>query len=124
MRVLVVDDSSVMRRFIKDCLIKIGYRDVAEAQDGEEGFEKVKEQRFDLVITDWNMPKINGLDLLKMIRGNPELAKTPVLMVTTRGNKEDIIEAMKAKVNNYIAKPFTPEVLKSKIDTVLGYNKM
>ncbi len=123
MRVLIVDDSFVMRRFIKDCLFKIGYQDIEEAQDGEEGLTKARTQHFGLIITDWNMPKCNGLEFLRRIRTNPDTANIPVIMVTTRGNKEDVIEAMKAKANNYVVKPFTPEVLKTKIDIVLGLKK-
>lgn len=116
---LVVDDSPTMRRIVINALKTFGYNDVIEAGDGQEALEKLRQNKVDFVITDWNMPNMSGLDLTKAIRSDAQLANLPILMVTTRGLKQDIIEALKAKVNNYVVKPFTPQVLKEKLDAVL-----
>jgi two-component system chemotaxis response regulator CheY len=108
-----------MRRIVVNALKSIGYDTVVEAADGKEAFAKLQAEQFDFVITDWNMPEMNGLELVKAIRSSAGTADVPVLMVTTRGNKEDVIEAMQARVNNYIIKPFTPQALKEKIDQIL-----
>ncbi|MBL7975630.1 MAG: response regulator [Candidatus Kapabacteria bacterium] len=119
MRFLVVDDSPTMRRIVVNALQTFGWDQIVEAQDGQEALSKLKEHPVEFVITDWNMPVMTGLELTKAIRSDGTLAKLPVLMVTTRGLKQDIIEALQAKVNNYVVKPFTPQILKEKIDTVL-----
>jgi len=116
---LVVDDSPTMRRIVINALKTFGYNDVVEAGDGIEAMDKLKATKVDFVITDWNMPNMSGLELTKAIRSDASLAHLPILMVTTRGLKQDIIEALKAKVNNYVVKPFTPQVLKEKMDAVL-----
>ena len=116
---LVVDDSPTMRRIVINALKTFGYNDVVEAGDGVEALDKLKATKVDFVITDWNMPNMSGLELTKAIRGDASLAHLPILMVTTRGLKQDIIEALKAKVNNYVVKPFTPQVLKEKMEAVL-----
>jgi two-component system, chemotaxis family, chemotaxis protein CheY len=116
---MVVDDSLTMRRIVINTLKSIGYENVAEAGDGKEAMTKLLAEGADFLITDWNMPEMNGLELAKWVRGNEKFASMPILMVTTRGNKEDVIEAMKARVNNYIIKPFTAQGLKDKIDQVL-----
>jgi len=116
---LVVDDSLTMRRIVVNALKAIGYDSVIEAADGKEAFGKLQTEGADFVISDWNMPEMNGLELVKTIRSTPAYSETPVLMVTTRGNKDDVIEAMQARVNNYIVKPFTPQALKEKLDHVL-----
>ncbi|MCX8054680.1 MAG: chemotaxis response regulator CheY [Ignavibacteria bacterium] len=116
---LVVDDSPTMRRIVINALKTFGYNDVIEAGDGQEALEKLHQNKVDFVITDWNMPNMSGLDLTKAIRSDAQLAHLPILMVTTRGLKQDIIEALKARVNNYVVKPFTPQVLKEKLDAVL-----
>jgi len=90
-----------------------------EAADGKEAMAKLLSEGADFLITDWNMPEMNGLELSRWVRSAPQLATMPILMVTTRGNKEDVIEAMKARVNNYIVKPFTAQGLKEKIDAIL-----
>lgn len=108
-----------MRRIICNALREIGYTDMLEAEDGQEALEKLNLVPIDFVITDWNMPNMNGLALTKSIRKHPELKELPVLMITTRGMQEDVIAAMYARVNNYIVKPFTPMVLREKIDMVL-----
>jgi two-component system chemotaxis response regulator CheY len=116
---LVVDDSLTMRRIVVNTLKTIGYADMIEAADGKEAMAKLLSEGADFLITDWNMPEMNGLELSRWVRSAPQLAAMPILMVTTRGNKEDVIEAMKARVNNYIVKPFTAQGLKEKIDAIL-----
>ncbi len=116
---LVVDDSLTMRRIVINTLKTIGYENILEASDGKDALAKLLAEGADFVITDWNMPDMNGLELTKSIRGNAALAHLPILMVTTRGNKDDVIEAMKARVNNYIIKPFTPQGLKEKIEQIM-----
>ncbi|MBW7886956.1 MAG: response regulator [Bacteroidetes bacterium] len=116
---LVVDDSQTMRRIVINALKVIGFDTVVEAGDGKEALQKLQEENPNFVITDWNMPEMNGLDLVKAIRSTDAYGMLPVLMVTTRGNKTDVIEAMQAKANNYIIKPFTPQALKEKIDQIL-----
>jgi len=116
---LVVDDSLTMRRIVVNALKAQGYEHVTEAADGKDAVARLLSEGADFVITDWNMPEMNGLDLAKWIRSNEQFENTPILMITTRGNKDDVIEALKARVNNYIVKPFTPQGLKEKIDQVL-----
>jgi len=118
-RVLVVDDSATMRRIVINTLKTIGYTTVVEAADGKEALSQIYSNDIDFVITDWNMPNMSGIDLTKAIRNNGNYAHIPVLIVTTRGIKEDIVEALQAKVNGYIVKPFTPQVLKDKIDQIM-----
>lgn len=117
MKCLVVDDSATMRRIVVNALKTIGYADIVEAGDGQEALAKC-DGSIEMVITDWNMPTMGGLDLVKNLRGNPATAKVPILMVTTRSVKEDILQAVQAGVNSYILKPFTPQVLKEKLDQV------
>lgn len=119
MRFLVVDDSPTMRRIVVNALKTFGFEDVVQAEDGQDGLNKLKEETVDFVITDWNMPNMTGLELIKAIRSDDDLKHLPILMVTTRGLKQDIVEALKAKANNYVVKPFTPQVLKEKITAVL-----
>ncbi len=117
MKCLCVDDSATMRRILVNALKTVGFSDVIEAGDGREALAKC-DQSVGLVITDWNMPNMGGLDLVKALRANAATAKLPILMVTTRSVKDDIVQAAEAGVNSYILKPFTPEVLKAKIDEV------
>lgn len=119
MKFLVVDDSPTMRRIVCNALQELGYSEVTEVGDGKEAIEKLGANPVEFVITDWNMPKMNGLELTQAIRKHPQWDKLPILMVTTRGMKEDIVAAMHARVNNYVVKPFTPEVLRDKIDTIM-----
>lgn len=119
MKCLVVDDSATMRRIVVNALKSIGYDNVVEAADGSDALQKC-DASIELVITDWNMPVMGGLELVKGLRTNPAHARTPVLMVTTRSVKEDILQAVEAGVSSYILKPFTPQVLKEKIDHVLS----
>ncbi len=120
MKFLVVDDSPTMRRIVINALRTFGWEDVVEAGDGQEALAKLHTEKIEFVITDWNMPNMNGLELTKAIRTDATFGNLPVLMVTTRGVKEDIIQALQAKVNNYVVKPFTPAVLKEKIQAILG----
>jgi two-component system chemotaxis response regulator CheY len=120
MRFLVVDDSSTMRRIIVNTLNKLGYREVLEAANGREGIERVASSNVDLVITDWNMPEMNGIDFIRALRGHDKMKDKPILMVTTNAAKDDIVEALRAGVNNYIVKPFTPETFREKIDAVMS----
>ncbi|MCC6397541.1 MAG: response regulator [Bacteroidetes bacterium] len=119
MKFLVVDDSLTMRRIVINTLKTIGYAEVVEAGDGKDAMAKLLSEGADFLITDWNMPEMNGLELTKWVRANAQYGNMPILMVTTRGNKEDVIEAMKVRVNNYIVKPFTAQGLKEKIDAIL-----
>lgn len=119
MKFLVVDDSPTMRRIICNALKEIGYTDPLEAEDGEEALEMLGAEQVDFVLTDWNMPNINGLALTKKIRRHPRLKDLPVIMITTRGMQEDVIAAMYVRVNSYIVKPFTPETLREKIESIL-----
>lgn len=123
MKILVVDDFSTMRRIIKNILKELGYTNVDEADDGSTGLEKLKGGKFDFVITDWNMPNMPGIDLLKAIRSDGELKKLPVLMVTAEAAKENIVEAVEAGVSNYIVKPFTAVALKERIDLIIEKHK-
>ena len=118
MKILIVDDSSTMRRIIINTLSRIGYTDVVEGENGKSGLEKLGQGGVEMIITDWNMPEMDGLEFVKTVRGtNPSI---PILMVTTNAAKEDIVEALQAGVNNYVVKPFTPDTLKEKIESLLG----
>ncbi len=117
-KILVVDDMSTMRRIIKTILNQLGYTNIDEAENGKQALAKLKKEKFDFVITDWNMPEMDGLSLVKAIRSDDELKHLPVLMVTAEAKKENVMEALKAGVNNYIVKPFTPEVLKEKMEKI------
>ena len=119
-RILVVDDFATMRRFIRSILEQLGYSAVDDADDGDTALEKLREERYDLVITDWNMPRMNGLDLVKAMRADEELKGVAVLMVTAEASKENIIEAVKSGVDNYVVKPFSAEALKEKIEKVFS----
>jgi two-component system chemotaxis response regulator CheY len=116
--VLVVDDFSTMRRIVKNLLKQIGFVNIDEAEDGQDAYKKLKSRRYDLVISDWNMPNLDGLGLLKKIREDEELKDIPILMVTAEAEKDKVITAIKAGVNNYIVKPFTGEVLREKIEKI------
>ena len=118
MKFLVVDDSATMRRIVVNSLGRIGFNDCVEAADGIEALDSF-DPSVDFVITDWNMPNMSGLDFVKALRGRDEGRSVPILMVTTRSVREDIVQAAQAGVSNYIVKPFTPQVLKEKIDHVL-----
>lgn len=119
MKFLVVDDSATMRRIVVNSLNRIGFTQCVEASDGADALAAF-DSSVDFVITDWNMPNMSGLDFVKGLRARDDGKKVPILMVTTRSVREDIVLAAQAGVNNYIVKPFTPQVLKEKIDHVLG----
>jgi two-component system chemotaxis response regulator CheY len=119
MKFLVVDDFSTMRRIIKNLLNDLGYANVTEADDGATALPMLQAGNFDFLITDWNMPGMPGLDLLKAVRADARLAKLPVLMLTAEAKREQIIEAAQAGVNGYVIKPFTAVTLKEKIDKIL-----
>ncbi|NOT24524.1 MAG: response regulator [Acidobacteria bacterium] len=120
MRVLIVDDSSTMRRIIANTLKKLGYDDVVEAGDGTEGLQKVAQGKPGLILTDWNMPKMDGREFVKTLRTQSGMEAVPVLMVTTHAERTDVVLALQAGVNDYVVKPFTPETLKEKIEALLG----
>ena len=118
MKFLVVDDSATMRRIVINSLQRIGFSDTVEAGDGQEALAKF-DSSIKFVITDWNMPNMSGTEFTKVLRSRDDGRHVPILMVTARSVKEDILTAMEAGVNNYIVKPFTPQVLKEKIDALL-----
>lgn len=118
MRILVVDDFSTMRRIIRNLLRELGFDNVAEADDGHTALPTLRRGGFDLLITDWNMPGMTGLELLEKVRCDPQLAALPVLMVTAEAKREQIIAAAQAGVNGYIVKPFTAITLKEKIEKI------
>jgi two-component system chemotaxis response regulator CheY len=123
MKFLVVDDFSTMRRIIKNLLHDLGYPNVSEADDGKTALPMLQAGGFDFLITDWNMPGMPGLELIKAVRADAKLAKMPVLMLTAEAKREQIIEAAQAGVNGYVIKPFTAETLKEKLDKILGGGK-
>ncbi len=120
LKFLVVDDFSTMRRIIKNLLHDLGYSNVTEADDGKTALPMLQAGNFDFLITDWNMPGMPGLDLIKAVRADSRLAKMPVLMLTAEAKRDQIIEAAQAGVNGYVIKPFTAETLKEKLDKILG----
>lgn len=117
-KVLVVDDFSTMRRIVKNILRQLGYENIEEAEDGAQAYAKLKSGNFQFLVSDWNMPNMDGLELLKKVRSDPELKSLPVLMVTAEAEKNKVVEAIRAGVNNYVVKPFTAEILKEKIDRI------
>lgn len=120
LKILAVDDSPTMRRIIINTLKRAGFGDVIEASDGKDALAKMKVEQVNFIITDWNMPEMDGLAFVTTLRGMAEYKSMPILMVTTRSVKDDIMEALKAGVNSYIVKPFTPDTLKDKIEQVLA----
>ena len=120
LKILTVDDSMTMRRILTNTLKRAGYSEVMEATDGKDALAKIMVEVPDLVITDWNMPQMDGLEFVTTLRASDKYKDLPILMVSTRSVKEDIVEAMQAGVNNYIVKPFTVELLQSKIDKIFG----
>jgi len=124
LKLLVVDDSSTMRRIIKNTLARLGYKDILEGADGVEGWNMIDSNPdVEMLITDWNMPEMNGLELVKKVRADERFKDLPIIMVTTEGGKAEVITALKAGVNNYIVKPFTPQVLKEKLAAVMGVSE-
>ena len=118
MKILVVDDFSTMRRIVKNLLKDLGFTNTVEADDGKTALPKLQAGGIDFLITDWNMPGMTGIDLLKAVRSDAELANIPVLMVTAEAKREQIVRAAKAGVNGYVIKPFTAATLKEKIEKI------
>lgn len=118
MKILVVDDFSTMRRIIKNLLRDLGFNNTSEADDGATALPILQSGNFDFLITDWNMPGMQGIDLLKAVRSDDKLTKLPVLMVTAESKRDQIVEAAQAGVNGYIVKPFTAVTLKEKIEKI------
>ncbi|MFZ5594656.1 MAG: chemotaxis response regulator CheY [Pseudomonadota bacterium] len=118
MKILIVDDFSTMRRIIKNLMRDLGFNNTSEADDGKTALPMLQNGDFDFLITDWNMPGMQGIDLLKAVRADEKLAKLPVLMVTAEAKREQIVEAAQAGVNGYVVKPFTAATLKEKIDKI------
>ncbi|MFQ5717387.1 MAG: response regulator [Nitrospinales bacterium] len=119
-KVLVVDDSNVMRQIIKNNLKQLGFKpeNISDADDGAAGFKKAGDEKFDLIVSDWNMPKMTGIDFLKAVRADDKLKGVPFLMVTSETEKEKIVEAVQAGVSQYIVKPFNANQLEEKIKQI------
>ncbi len=119
-KILVVDDSATLRRCIVNVLTEIGYADIIEASDGAEALQMMKEHAIDLLITDWNMPKVDGMALISIVRQSEHCHDIPILMVTSRSVESDVLDAVDAGINSYIVKPFTIEVMRAKIEQILS----
>ena len=120
MPILIVDDYKTMLRIVRNLLSKLGFKDVDEAMDGTEALNMMQSRHYGLIISDWNMQPMTGYELLKQVRANENFKSIPFVMVTAESKAENVIAARKAGVNNYIIKPFSAEVLKAKLKTVLG----
>ena len=118
--ILIVDDYQTMLRIIRNLLKQIGFNDVDEAKDGTEAYTKLKERKYGLVISDWNMAPMTGFELLQKVRADAELSALPFIMITAEAKTENVVAAKQAGVNNYIVKPFNAETLRSKINAVFG----
>jgi two-component system chemotaxis response regulator CheY len=119
LKILIVDDFATMRKVIRNLLKQGGFENVLEAEDGVAALKVLKSQQVDFIISDWNMPNMSGLELLKAVRGDDELKALPFLMVTAEALKDNVVAAVKAGVSNYIVKPFTAEVLNEKIEKIV-----
>ncbi len=122
-RILIVDDFPTMRKIVRGVLKQIGYSNIEEAEDGVQAYEKLEKEQFDFVVSDWNMPNMTGLELLKAVRANPKTKQIPFLMVTAEADKENIVEAVKSGVSNYVVKPFNAGTLKEKIEKIFASRK-
>jgi two-component system chemotaxis response regulator CheY len=120
MQVLVIDDSATMRKIVKDSLKKMGDFAIVESENCNEGLEKLTSTNIDLVLVDWNMPGMTGIDFTKTVRSNPALSKTPIVMITSNAEKEHVLSAVMAGVNDYMVKPFAADVFAEKISKVIG----
>jgi two-component system, chemotaxis family, chemotaxis protein CheY len=118
--VLVVDDFKTMRRIVRECLRELGFSSVDEAEDGKIALNKLNQKPYQLIISDWNMPNMMGIDLLKAVRGNSKHKAIPFLMLTAESQKENVLEAARAGVSNYIVKPFTPDQLEDKLKAIFN----
>ncbi|MCK9273934.1 MAG: response regulator [Syntrophales bacterium] len=119
-KILIVDDFATMRKVIRNLLKQIGYENIVEAEDGVMALAELRNQKIEFVISDWNMPNMTGLELLREVRADSNLCKTPFLMITAESLKENVVEAVKAGVDNYIVKPFTAEILNEKIGKIVA----
>ena len=119
-KILIVDDFATMRRIMKNILKQIGFTNIIEADDGTTALEELKKHTVDLIISDWNMPKMTGLELLKAVRGQEELKSLPFLMVTAEAQKQTVIDAVQAGVSNYVVKPFTAEAISEKLQKIFA----
>ena len=119
-KVLVVDDFATMRRIVKGVLKQLGFTNIIEAEDGTNAFKELKKEKVGLIVSDWNMPNMTGLELLKEVRNDGNLKDIPFLMVTAEGQKDNVVEAVQAGVSNYIVKPFTPETFSAKLEKVFS----
>ncbi|ULA63091.1 MAG: hypothetical protein LZF86_100089 [Nitrospira sp.] len=120
MKILVVDDMSTMRRIVKNILKQLGFSNMEEAENGQEALQKLRADTFGFVVSDWNMPVMPGIEMLRAIRADEKLKHIPVLMVTAEAQKENLIEAIQAGVNNYVVKPFTAETMQEKINKIFN----
>jgi len=120
MPILIVDDYKTMLRIVRNLLKQLGFENVDEASDGSEALGKLREKKFDLVISDWNMEPMTGIQLLKEVRGDDDLKNLPFIMITAESKKENVVAAAQAGVNNYIVKPFNAATLKTKLTSVIG----
>ncbi|MGM0419180.1 MAG: chemotaxis response regulator CheY [Thermodesulfobacteriota bacterium] len=118
-KVLIVDDFSTMRRILKNILKQIGFTSISEADDGTTAWEELQKNSFDLIICDWNMPKMSGIELLKKVRADDTYKDIPFLMVTAEAQKQNVIEAVQAGVSNYVVKPFTAESISEKLEKII-----
>ena len=118
MKIMVVDDMSTMRRIVKNIFKQLGFQNIEEAENGQEALTKIRADRYGFVVSDWNMPVMSGIELLRAIRADGVLKDIPVLMVTAEAQKDNIVEAVQAGVSNYIVKPFTAEVLQEKMNKI------
>ncbi|MBH0192516.1 MAG: chemotaxis protein CheY [Nitrospira sp.] len=118
MKILVVDDMTTMRRIVKNILKQLGFANVEEAENGQEALQKLRAERFDFVVSDWNMPVMTGIDMLRAIRADAQLKAIPVLMVTAEAQQANLVEAIQAGVSNYIVKPFTAETMQEKLQKI------
>lgn len=117
--IITVDDSSTMRRIIKNTLQKLGFESILEAGNGVEALDVMSKNKVDMIVTDWNMPEMDGLTFVKTVRQKDEYKELPILMITTEAAKEDILTALRSGVNNYVVKPFTPDTLQEKVFKLL-----
>lgn len=120
MKVMIVDDFATMRRILRNILKQIGFKNIIEADDGKNALKELKKEKVDLIMCDWNMPEMPGIELLKNVRSDDELKDIPFVMVTAEAQKDNIVEAVKSGVSNYVVKPFTAETITEKLNKVFG----
>ncbi|MBW2246737.1 MAG: response regulator [Deltaproteobacteria bacterium] len=120
MKVMIVDDFATMRRILRNILKQIGFKNIIEAEDGKHALKELKKEKVDLIMCDWNMPEMPGIELLKNVRSDDELKEIPFVMVTAEAQKDNILEAVKSGVSNYVVKPFTAETITEKLNKIFG----